>query len=221
MRHNVNDEEMELMRVEDSQLCDRVLEIGVAADAAPGESESGDRDVVIRTSRGALVAVVDGLGHGPEAAQAAAVAAKTLAAHSEEPLVPLVQFCHQQMEATRGAAMSAAILDAQQHTLSWISIGNVDGLLLRGSPGSQQRDETLVLRGGVLGLHLPKLQPDVLPIEHGDLLILATDGVRPGFSSEVHRKERAGRIAERICGNYRKSDDDALVLVARFVQDGS
>jgi len=49
------------------------IEWAVAELAQPGQSESGDRHLVLPTPDGGLVAVVDGLGHGAEAANAAKV----------------------------------------------------------------------------------------------------------------------------------------------------
>ncbi len=55
-----------------------LIEWGVAAQPLEGEAESGDLHVVQRFPKGVLVAAVDGLGHGPEAAAAARSAVATL-----------------------------------------------------------------------------------------------------------------------------------------------
>ena len=47
------------------------LERGIAERALPGEERSGDHAVFVTRSDGALVAAIDGLGHGGEAADAA------------------------------------------------------------------------------------------------------------------------------------------------------
>ena len=51
----------------------RVVDYGVATRPFPGELECGDLHAVIPRRRGAIVAVVDGLGHGYEAALAVCV----------------------------------------------------------------------------------------------------------------------------------------------------
>src|SRR5437870_3753009 len=48
-----------------------VIDWGVATLAHAGEKESGDLHLVKQVGRGVLVAAVDGLGHGAEAAAAA------------------------------------------------------------------------------------------------------------------------------------------------------
>jgi serine phosphatase RsbU (regulator of sigma subunit) len=192
------------------------IQYAAAMAPVPGESESGDRYLVVPRPRGALVAVVDGLGHGVEAAKAAEVAAATVQAHAEESIIRLMQICDREMHATRGAAMILASIDGPDHTLTWLSIGNVDGILLRAAAGHPP-DESVLMRGGVVGLHLPVLQAVVTPIAPGDTLILATDGVRPDFAAHVSRMEQPQRIADSICANYSKRIDDALVLVVRYV----
>ena len=50
------------------------LELGIAERALPGEQRSGDRAVLVAYEGGALVAAIDGLGHGGDAADAAEIA---------------------------------------------------------------------------------------------------------------------------------------------------
>src|SRR5216117_1053670 len=72
-----------------------VIDWGVATLALAGEMESGDLHLVKRVGRGTLVAAVDGLGHGAEAAAAARAAVAALDQYAEESLLPLVRRCHE------------------------------------------------------------------------------------------------------------------------------
>src|SRR5262245_150410 len=65
------------------------LDWAVADLARPGQRESGDRSVVLPTADGWLAAAVDGLGHGAEAASAAAVAVKALELAAHRPVVQI------------------------------------------------------------------------------------------------------------------------------------
>src|SRR5260370_23541123 len=87
------------------------IDWGVAARALPGESESGDRHLVQPIPNGVLLAAVDGLGHGAEAAAAARTAVDLLARYAHESLVSLVNRCHQGLLNTRGVVMSLAALN--------------------------------------------------------------------------------------------------------------
>ena len=74
--------------------------------AGRGERESGDRPVVQPFPDGVLVAVVDGLGHGKEAATAARMSTGVLARCAAETPTVLVRRCHQALGATRGVVLS-------------------------------------------------------------------------------------------------------------------
>ena len=198
-----------------------LVECAVAMTPLPGETESGDRCLVLPTRGGALVAVIDGLGHGSQAALAADVAVQTLEAHLDESVVALIQLCHQRMQSTRGAAISLASFNRSDQTLTWVGVGNVAGVLLRKSASEQNADESVLLRAGVVGFQLPLLQSVKVPVAMGDVLIFATDGIRADFSSQVSRKDRVQRIADRISETCSRDNDDALVLVVRYTGAGS
>src|SRR5438128_10287518 len=85
-----------------------VIDWGVATLALAGEMESGDLHLVKRVGRGTLVAAVDGLGHGAEAAAAARAAVAALDRYAEESLPPLVRRCHEALAGSRGAVTRLA-----------------------------------------------------------------------------------------------------------------
>src|SRR5919201_1803066 len=85
-----------------------LIDWGAATLALPGQAESGDRHLVQPFPNGALVAAVDGLGHGPAAAAAAQIAIDILEEHAHEPLIALVRRCHEGLLNTRGVVMSLA-----------------------------------------------------------------------------------------------------------------
>ena len=154
-----------------------MAEYGVARFVLPGDGESGDQHLVSCNQGGILIAAIDGIGHGAQAASAAKSAITVLRNGIGEPIISLVMTCHERLRATRGVVLSIASVDVRHGLMTWLGVGNVHGVLVRpdkkaGSP------ETLLLRGGVVGDHLPQLQAAVLPVARGDLLVFATDGVR-------------------------------------------
>ena len=192
-----------------------IIEWGVAGSAL--EQESGDLHVVLPFPDGVLVTLMDGLGHGPEAAFAACAAVPVLEAHAAEPVLAVVQRCHEALRKTRGVVMSVASFSRSDAAMSWIGVGNVEGTLLRSRTTGNLADEALVTRGGVVGYNLPPLRAKTVPVFHGDLLILATDGVRSGFGSHVMQHADPGEIARTILATHGKASDDAHVLVARYL----
>jgi hypothetical protein len=113
--------------------------------------------------------------------------------------------------------MSLATFDASDNTMTWLGVGNVEGVLLHRQFHVLPGTETLLQRPGVLGDHLPRLSASVLQIAAGDLLIFATDGIRPGFADNANLNDSPQQIADRILTQHGRGTDDALVLVARYL----
>ena len=194
-----------------------LIEYAVATVPAPGQTESGDLHVVIPTQRGTLIAVIDGAGHGAEAASAARLAVTTLEAHPNEGVIALLRRCHERLKGTRGAVMSLVSLDGTENTVTWVGVGNVEGVLLRSGSSVDPSAETIFLRPGVVGYRLPPLQAVITPVAPGDLLILTTDGIQSNFVRKFATEDQPGKIAEYISSNCNKGYDDGLVLVARYL----
>ncbi|HEV2201971.1 MAG TPA: SpoIIE family protein phosphatase [Bryobacteraceae bacterium] len=194
-----------------------LLDYGASSLTTPGEQESGDAYLVSTTPGGALLAVVDGAGHGAEAALAARLAVATLEAHRHEGVLPLFRRCHERLKGTRGVVMSLVSLDGIENSITWLGVGNVEGVLLRSGESADSRWETMFLRPGVVGYRLPSLQAIVTPIAPGDLVILTTDGIRADFTRHFGAEDSPEKIAGYISSNFRKGDDDGLVLVARYL----
>jgi serine phosphatase RsbU (regulator of sigma subunit) len=193
------------------------LEWSAASVALPGEAHSGDVHVVRTTETGVVVAVLDGLGHGADAATAARRAAGALETNGSLSVIALVRRCHEALIGTRGVAMCVAAFDAEEDTMSWCSVGNVEGVLMRADPGAVPRREAVLMRSGVVGLELPLLRASVTTVAPGDLLVLATDGIRPEFVERLHLPTSLQRLAQQILRDYARGTDDALVLVARYL----
>ena len=193
-----------------------LLEWGIASRPIPGETESGDQYVVHPRPDGVLLAVVDGLGHGPEAAAAARVATGILQAHAQEPLVPLVQRCHEALRSTHGVVMTLAAFQSVDNRLTWLAVGNVEGLLIRADELARPARVGVVQRGGVVGYQLPPLKTSVLAVVPGDLLIFATDGIHSRFGDRLDLDRPPQQIADDVLASHAKPSDDALVLVVRF-----
>lgn len=193
-----------------------VLEWGVATAALPGESVSGDLHVVEPWPGGTLLAVVDGLGHGEEAAAAARRAVGTAARHASDSVITLVRRCHEALAGTRGVAMTLASFNTADHTMSWLGIGNVQAVLVRAEPHTDPREEAVLLRNGVVGLQLPLLRAAVTAVAPGDVLVVATDGLDPAALTRLAPSGPPQALADDLLKRYARRNDDALVLVARY-----
>jgi len=191
------------------------FEWATAKQTAGNDSFSGDQCLVQPSGGRVLLAVVDGLGHGEKAADVAERAITVLRDHAHEPPDDLLQRCHRKLVGTRGVVMSLASVDVAGRCLTWLGVGNVEGVLLRADAG--QRRESLLLRGGIVGYRLPALRPTTIALAPGDVLLLATDGLRSAFAQDVRRGCSAAEIAGDLLARYLRGNDDALVLVARYL----
>jgi negative regulator of sigma-B (phosphoserine phosphatase) len=193
-----------------------LADYGVAEFILPGQDESGDRHLLCCRKEGILVAAMDGIGHGEEAAIAAKTAISILIASPDEPVISLVERCHQALRSTRGVVMSLASIDTQHGMMTWLGVGNVQGVLMRAGAQKGSAHEVLLLRGGVVGAQLPALQAAVIPVANGDTLLFATDGIRSEFLESLSVLESPQRAADKILKQHCRGNDDALVLVARL-----
>ncbi len=193
------------------------LHWGVATLALEGQTESGDLHLVRPVTDGVLVAVVDGLGHGEEAAAAARIAVDALEQFAEEPPLSLLQRCHVALKGSRGVVMSLARFDEPRGTMTWLGVGNVEGVLHHADWSERSARASLVTRGGIVGSEVPAVQAAVLPVNAGDTLVFATDGIGNGFLTDISARDEPQRLADQILARYGKGTDDALVLVARYL----
>jgi negative regulator of sigma-B (phosphoserine phosphatase) len=196
------------------------LEGGIAERALPGEPRSGDRAVLVTFDGGALVAAIDGLGHGVDAADASDAAAAVMAAHPDEEPVLLIEACHRALARTRGAVMTLAWFDLDEGHLRWTGVGNVEGRLVHPGAGPRAPTEGALTKGGVVGYNLPSIRVTGTDLEDGDVMVLATDGIDSGFAQAITAGGSAQEIADRILAAHGKASDDALVVVVRYTRPG-
>jgi hypothetical protein len=187
----------------------------------PGEATSGDLAVVSLLADGALVAGIDGLGHGGEAARAARRAADVVCASTSDDLVRLVERCHVALHGTRGAAITLAFVSARSSGMTWLGVGNVEGRVLSGDPSATRPKGSLALGRGVPGHELPAIRAATLDVRPGDVLLLATDGVDPRFADALDVSGSPQAISERILADHWRLSDDALVVAVRYLGRGS
>jgi phosphoserine phosphatase RsbX len=195
----------------------KALEWAMASRLVPGETDCGDKALVISSDTHSLIAVVDGVGHGTAAARAAELALERLQDDPAAPLSTLIRRCHDALRDTRGVAIGLASVEGSDGALTWVGVGSVQGRLV--PRNHQESGASMMLRPGVAGDRLPSLRPATLKIQRGDLLLLATDGLREGFADALDPRGSVQDIADRLLSEYHRPQDDGLLLVARYLDD--
>ena len=198
-------------------MADSLIEWDIAQLTLDGEGQSGDCYLVKPFETSVLLVVIDGLGHGDKAAAAAKIAVETIDANARDSIISLFRRTHEALRQSRGVVMSMALIHGADAIMTWMGVGNVEGVMMRAHPDGKPQKEFLLSRPGVLGGPLPLLDASVTPIGPGDTLVFATDGIRSGFDQKLNTHEHPKEIAANIMSKYSKNSDDALVLVARYV----
>lgn len=158
---------------------------------------------------GVLLAVVDAVGRDPGAVRTASVAVSALTARASSSVESLVTGCHGCLLGSRGATIAVASLRADG-SLTWLAVGNTSGLLL---PDDGSPPHSLVQRGGIVGDRIAPLRADALSTRSGDLVVLATCGIR-GVEN-LPRSGEPSRLACEILDTRASTEADAVVVVAR------
>lgn len=196
------------------------LQWAVAAAPYPGQPVSGDLHLVAEFPGGVLLVVIDGLGHGPEAAAAARLAADSLQRTAGSDLASAISECHQDLRGSRGVVLAAVRYEPGQRRVEWSGVGNVEAVLwLR--PGRADGERVCIVpRGGVVGYQLPRLHVASVAVQPGDLCCLASDGIVSSFAEARPAFCEPERLAAHILERFGRGTDDAVVLAARLGEDG-
>lgn len=183
---------------------------GSIALAIRGELESGDRWQFLPTSRGWSAAVVDGLGHGSEAARASDIVAREHAALPESPARCLA-LAHERSRAGRGAAASIVAFDADAASLVHAGVGNVAVSVVGLEDG-----RGLASQNGTLGGACPSVREQRVDAPRRSLVVMHSDGLSSRWSIRTHpglRSRHPQVIAAALFRDAWRVRDDATVLV--------
>lgn len=188
------------------------LDHAVAVRAAESEWACGDRALVAPTLHGAVVAVIDGLGHGPDAAIVAQRAATVIADTPDGTPSELLDRCDTALRGTRGAAISLATVHVSGR-LHWGGIGNVSGRVV---PSGATRSTGLVTATGIVGWRLPRVRDHTAHLADGDLMVLFTDGIEDSAIADLSVSRDPRTLADVLLKRHAIGTDDACVLVLRY-----
>jgi len=192
---------------------DAIDEIGAVEVAKSGELVSGDAWALQRDAAHCTLFMVDGLGHGSEAALAANAAVSQFQRSRDQSPANVVQAVHQAIRHTRGGAVAVARLEWAARTVVYAGLGNIAATLV--APSGQLR--RMVSLSGTAGHNARKIQSFEYPCGEG-LLIMHSDGIGsnwtldpyPGFI-RLHPMLLAGLLMR----DHSRGRDDATVVVAR------
>jgi anti-sigma regulatory factor (Ser/Thr protein kinase) len=186
---------------------------GAVAVPMRGQEICGDSWSVAEGASAPTLLVADGLGHGPEAAEASVEAVRLFQRFQGHQVPTLLDYIHGGLRASRGAAVSIARLDRAAGKVIFSGIGNVAGVLI--GNGDTRR---MVSMPGTAGHNARKIQSFDYPFQSG-LVILHSDGLQSSWTLERYPNIAARHptlIAAVLYRDLTRGRDDASVLVAKW-----
>ncbi|AKJ27405.1 ATP-binding protein [Caldimonas brevitalea] len=187
--------------------------IGAVTLAAPGETVCGDAWAAVQDGPRAAVLVADGLGHGPQAAEAAQAAVALFETTPFGSPSAVLERAHQALRSTRGAAVAQALLDADQGHLLFAGAGNIAGRLISGVG-----DRSLVSQHGTVGLQIRRLQDTRYEWPAHALLVLHSDGIATRWDLSLAPgllQHHPCVVAAWLLRDHLRGRDDATVVVLK------
>jgi phosphoserine phosphatase RsbX len=173
-----------------------------------GEIANGDAVVVRRFEGGALIGIIDALGHGHKAAEVADLATAKLAELSLDrgprDVLSILDAVHHALRGSRGAA--AMICVVQEDRIEGCGVGNVE---LRCAGVSLP----VVLSPGILGVGKVRLRPFTGRLNPGCRLYMFSDGISRRAPFTELAQLSADEACRELLDRYRRNHDDASVLV--------
>lgn len=193
---------------------DTAFTIGSRMTPIRGEAVSGDGWSWLLYGSTMAVALVDGLGHGPKAAEAAQAAVKVFQSSiTATGPAGAIQRAHLALKSTRGAVMAVASIDEQTQTLRYAGLGNISAVM-----HTQGGTVRLASNDGTVGYGTRAARESTASWSPRSTLILNSDGLSTRWNLTNHPGLLACHpmlIAAVLHRDFARNTDDATVVVVK------
>ncbi len=189
------------------------MQIAGLAIPYPGERACGDEWAFHRSQDRLVVMIVDGLGHGPEAAEAAQEAVLAFRRKADENPASILGSMHDALKKTRGAVAAVAEIRPKDRLLTFAGVGNISGTLL-----GVNSSRSMVSHNGTLGVVTARLQEFHFDWEPKSVMVLHSDGLQSRWDLTVYPGlivRPPALIAGALIRDFRRGRDDASVVVVK------
>lgn len=189
------------------------LQIAGLAVPYPGERLCGDAWAYHQEQDRTLVLLVDGLGHGWEAAGAAKEAVETFKKRVDRGPRDILGYVHDALKKTRGAAAAVAEIRPLEKTLTYAGVGNTAAVVL-----STRVSRSLISHNGTLGMIVPQIQEFRVEWPSDGILIMHSDGLQSRWDLSAYSgllSRHAAVIGGALFRDFRRRRDDASVVVVK------
>jgi len=192
------------------------LEIGVVCVPLRGQNVCGDSWAVYQDAERAVIMLVDGLGHGPDAAEASGEAVKTFDRHSNLDVATILTNVHEALRSTRGAVVAAAEVELSTGKVQFSGVGNICSRIVEWSTSQH-----MVSLNGTAGL-AAKFKVFDYDWARSGVLIMCSDGLTTHWRLSAFPGLIAAHpslIAGILYQNFYRGRDDVTVMAARWNQN--
>ena len=186
---------------------------GVVCTAIQGERACGDGWLVVHGDSRTLAVIVDGLGHGIEAAKAADEALRIVREHVDAAPAAIIQAAHGALRATRGAAMAVADLRPASGEVRFAGVGNIAGSIV-GRDGTK----SMASHNGTVGHSMTKVQEFSYAYPADACVIMHSDGIQTRWRLDAYpglQLRHPALVAGVLHRDFLRGRDDATVLALR------
>lgn len=173
----------------------------------------GDALAFQQTRERMLIMLADGLGHGPDAAEASAAAVNTFNNCSMCSPTEMIERLHSALSSTRGAAVSVTEVLCDQHLVRHCGVGNISGRIISGNA-----IRSMVSYNGIVGFEARKITEFTYPWPQDGLLILHSDGLANHWNLDDYPGlmwRNPALIAGVLFRDHNRVRDDSMVVVVR------
>ncbi len=203
-----------LARVSDETKQRSPLIMGGVSIPVASELACGDAFASAHSSSRSVFMVVDGLGHGPEAAEAATAALGAFEKYRGDSPAEIIHWLHEAMRFTRGAAAAVAEIRHDRGVVTYCGVGNVCGVVLMAENGLAR---SMISHSGVVGHQLHQVTEFTYPWSPTASLVMHSDGVSTHWMLKSYpglMNKDPALIAAVLYRDQNRTRDDATVVVA-------
>lgn len=189
------------------------LRLDAVSEPIRGEEENGDGWGVRVVADTTILMVVDGLGHGILASEAAREAERILSTGQKDSLSEILLDTHNALKKTRGAAFALAKIDRNKRLLTYTGVGNIAASIV--APGSSR---SMASYNGIVGQTMERAQEFTYPWNADSILVMHSDGLATRWSLDSYPgiwSKAPSTIAAILHRDFYRGRDDVTVLVAR------
>lgn len=191
----------------------RALIVGAISVAKRGEPVCGDGWTLEQGGGRTILMVIDGLGHGVEAAAAARTALAAAHKNAKLDAPNLLEAVHDALRPTRGGAGLVLALQPESELCTACGIGNIAA-----SIHGTGKVRSMVSHNGILGHQVRKMQAFDYPFPRGALLIAYSDGLTSHWDLSAYPGLEARHpaiVAAALHRDFDRGRDDVTVVVVR------